>query len=69
MGGAEFSLSCMAEPQSVEAVRLLIVRSDRSSGICIMMCGITVEFLIELIVECIVFSLFLLRVLFFFVVL
>jgi hypothetical protein len=33
------------------------------------MCGITVEFLIELIVECIVFSLFLLRVLFFFVVL
>jgi hypothetical protein len=34
-----------------------------------MMCGITVEFLIELIVKCIVFSLFLLHILFFFVVL
>jgi hypothetical protein len=65
----EFSLSCIAEPRSVKVVRLLIIRSDRSSGIYIIMCGITVEFLIELIVKYIIFSLFLLYILFFFVVL
>jgi hypothetical protein len=46
-----------------------IDRSDRSSGSCIIIYEITVYYLMMLIIECIVFSLFLLRVLFFFVVL